>query len=193
MQEVWLPVVGHEGSYEVSSHGRVRSLDRTVHRSTSSMRRRGQLLRPCLTHGYPTVNLSAKTYQVHVLMLKAFVGPRPSGLYGCHNDDVRTNNVLSNLRWGTPSSNSQDKLRHGNDHNAIKETCPWAHALVLPNLVACALREGRRACLACNRAKSLNKNRVSRGHQGIDIRVYADRVYRDLMNGGPGTWTTCVF
>ena len=28
--EVWRPVVGYEGKYEVSNFGRVRSLDRTV-------------------------------------------------------------------------------------------------------------------------------------------------------------------
>ena len=30
MQEVWLPVVGYEGLYEVSDQGQVRSLDRAV-------------------------------------------------------------------------------------------------------------------------------------------------------------------
>lgn len=175
----------------MSDHGRVRSLDRIVQRRTSSLRRRGQVLQPCLTHGYPTVNLAGRTHQIHVLMLQAFVGPRPRGMYGCHEDDVRTNNVLSNLRWDTPSSNSRDKVTHGNDHNASKEVCPRSHILRHPNLMVCISRDGRRGCLACNRAQSVNKGRISRGRPPIDVRGYADRVYRDLINGGPGTVASC--
>jgi hypothetical protein len=192
MQERWLPVVGHEGDYEVSDRGRVRSLDRVVQRSSSPQRRRGQMIKRCLSHGYPVVNLAGQTRQIHVLMLEAFVGPRPSDMYGCHNDDVRTNNVLSNLRWGTPTSNSHDKRVHGNEFNASKQTCPRRHELERPNLVECMLRGGRRACLACNRAQGVNKGRVRSGRPTIDAHAYADRVYRNLMNGGPGTWASCA-
>ena len=44
--ERWKPVTGHEGIYEVSNHGRVRSVDRTVTRSDGQVhRRKGKLLR----------------------------------------------------------------------------------------------------------------------------------------------------
>ena len=35
--ERWKPVKGYEGIYEVSSHGRVRSLDRTVNYSNGQI------------------------------------------------------------------------------------------------------------------------------------------------------------
>ena len=41
MNETWRPVVGYEGSYEVSDHGRVRSLDRISHGA-----RAGRVLTP---------------------------------------------------------------------------------------------------------------------------------------------------
>ena len=37
--EHWKPVTGHEGIYEVSNHGRVRSVDRTVTRSDGQVHR----------------------------------------------------------------------------------------------------------------------------------------------------------
>ena len=45
-EERWKPVTGYEGIYEASSHGRVRSVDRTVTRSDGQVhRRKGKLLR----------------------------------------------------------------------------------------------------------------------------------------------------
>lgn len=50
---------------------------------------------------------------VHVLVLEAFVGPRPDGMEGCHNDGDPSNNRLSNLRWDTPLANWSDRRKHG--------------------------------------------------------------------------------
>lgn len=53
------------------------------------------------------------TRSVHVLVLLAFVGPRPDRFLGCHNDGDKANNRLSNLRWGSPEENEKDKTAHG--------------------------------------------------------------------------------
>lgn len=107
--EEWRQVVGWEGSYEVSSFGRVKSLRGTKPRiitgSTS-----GQ--------GYKVVKLRAfeekRDIGVHRLVLEAFVGPAPGPEYeGCHNDGSTDNNALSNLRWDTPTGNSADRRLHG--------------------------------------------------------------------------------
>ena len=60
----------------------------------------------------------------HELVLTAFVGPRPEGMYGCHRDDCPDNNAVENLYWGTPKQNSADKIRHGNQ--PMGETIPWS-------------------------------------------------------------------
>ena len=57
-----------------------------------------------------------KTFNVHRLVLTAFVGPCPEGMECCHSDGDHRNNRLDNLRWDTHSSNELDKLKHGT-HN----------------------------------------------------------------------------
>lgn len=51
-----------------------------------------------------------------MLVLESFVGPRPSGMYCCHNDGNPQNNHVDNLRWDTPKGNSADRYKHGTAH-----------------------------------------------------------------------------
>jgi hypothetical protein len=51
--------------------------------------------------------------KLHQLVLETFVGPRPKGLECLHGDDDRTNNHVSNLRWGTRRENEDDRRDHG--------------------------------------------------------------------------------
>ena len=122
MSERWLPVVGFEGFYEVSDAGRVRSLDRVIwfERKGRPMRRTlvGQILTPCVhTHGYAQIVLSKDgehtTRLIHAVVLEAFVGAPPEGMEGCHEDNDKWNNCLSNLRYDTHLENSRDRIRHG--------------------------------------------------------------------------------
>ncbi|QMP18215.1 HNH endonuclease [Ralstonia phage RpY1] len=46
-------------------------------------------------------------------MMESFVGPAPEGFEVCHNDGVRTNCNLSNLRYGTRRENAADTKLHG--------------------------------------------------------------------------------
>ncbi len=53
-------------------------------------------------------------YRVHLLVLEAFVGPRPAPRYhGAHNNGDKNNNTLLNLSWKTPEGNEADKKLHG--------------------------------------------------------------------------------
>lgn len=108
--EQWLPVVGFEGYYDVSSHGRVRSLPRR--------KCRGRILKPQpLPAGYLQVNLSVSnvryTRSVHTLVMRAFEGPCPPGEEVRHLDGNPANNRRSNLAYGTHDENAQDMIRHG--------------------------------------------------------------------------------
>jgi hypothetical protein len=52
-------------------------------------------------------------FQLHRLVLEAFVGPCPSGMEALHGDGNGANNRLGNLRWGTHPENMADAKRHG--------------------------------------------------------------------------------
>lgn len=51
--------------------------------------------------------------RVHRLVLETFIGKCPIGMHGCHNNGVKTDNRLENLRWDTPKNNVADKRVHG--------------------------------------------------------------------------------
>ena len=54
------------------------------------------------------------TRNVHSLVLEAFVGPRPTGMQGCHFPDPDTsNNRLDNLRWDSAEANMHDCRKCG--------------------------------------------------------------------------------
>lgn len=115
MTECWKSVVGYEGVYEVSDLGNVRSLDRI---DAAGHRLKARTIRTSKNRGgYHVICLSKdgrqKTVTLHSVVLTAFVGPRPDGMFGCHGDDCQDNNSLSNLRWDTPSANGADKVRNG--------------------------------------------------------------------------------
>lgn len=119
MIEVWRSVLGYEGSYEVSSIGRVRSVDRTTVASNGHVKSyKGQLLAQGLSsHGYPVVNLvrngRGSTKAVHSLVLGAFVGPKPDKCEACHQNCDKTDNRLENLRWDTRAANLADSSKAG--------------------------------------------------------------------------------
>ena len=124
-KETWKAVVGFENGYEVSSHGRVRSIDRTTTNKAGIQKSyKGKLLNLRSHNGYKIVNLSyvglRKTVAVHRMVALAFLGVPPDGYEVCHRDGCPSNNMLSNLRWDSPYKNSADKAKHGTVINGSK-------------------------------------------------------------------------
>lgn len=121
--EVWKPVPGFLGRYEVSTLGRVRSLDRVVPKrnrwgreGTTSFRGR-VLSQKVRRDGYLEVALhdegESRSWLVASLVALAFIGPRPEGMQVCHEDGKKDNARAANLRYDTPAGNNADKLLHG--------------------------------------------------------------------------------
>lgn len=115
LNEVWKPVKLHKGLYEVSTFGRVRSVERNV-----KLSRIGTIvnrhLNPCLLKpnimkiGYVSVQLSkngkAKLHLVHRLVAEAFIPNPHEYKYVNHKDEDKTNNNVSNLEWCSQEHNS---------------------------------------------------------------------------------------
>lgn len=184
--ERWRPVLGEEGRYEVSDHGRVRSLNRTVMQRHGIERRfRGQLLRPVARgNGHLWIYIPDRSRSVHSLVLEAFVGPRPEGMWGCHTDDDPANNHLANLRWDWPKANSDDMKRNNGGHYCRRKThCPRNHPLKAPNLSPSHLRTGKRVCLACSRGQATIQHARKRGIQQ-SLQSAADEQYLKIVAEG---------
>jgi hypothetical protein len=158
IDEVWRPIPDWEGFYEVSDQGRVRSLDHIGRGCYGTTRLyRGRILKGGLdTDGYPQHILTAegrrRSVKAHNAVLAAFVGPCPPGLEARHWDDIKTNNWLGNLTYGTREDNAQDRVRNGNDANARKTHCVNGHEFT-PENTRIRIRDGRisRDCRACDR------------------------------------------
>lgn len=134
-QEVWKPVVGYEGCYEVSNLGRVRSLGRYVRgKNGSRIFRIGRVLKQSLNrHGYYTVILckqsKMKHFRTHRLVLQSFTVSMPCTIDARHLDGSRTNNQLSNLAWGTRKDNAEDRDRHGRTYRGPRGHSEWTSKL----------------------------------------------------------------
>lgn len=127
MQEVWKPIIGYEGLYEVSDMGRVRRLtqrNKVCNRAYVYPR----ILKPCShSKGYKQVTLSRNgvslSRSIHRLVLEAFIGER-DGMQGAHLNGVQSDNRLKNLKWVTQAENELHKVSHGK--SVIGEKSPNA-------------------------------------------------------------------
>lgn len=108
MSEIWKPVVGYEGMYEVSNLGNVRSFQKGMNRMLKPCRGRENYLRVSLYK-----NGKQKSCSVHRMVLTAFVGPVPKGLECGHLNGNRDDNRLENLAYITREENAQHKISHG--------------------------------------------------------------------------------
>lgn len=109
MKELWRPIKGFP-DYQISNMGRVMSYKRE--------RLNGNLLQPLAgLDRYLHVNLCKNGHiyrkRIHRLVLFAFVGEPLPGQETRHLDGSRTNNIVTNLCWGTRSENGRDKAKHG--------------------------------------------------------------------------------
>lgn len=99
------------------------------------------------TQGYLYVSYGPISVAVHKLVLLTYVGPCPPLHECCHWDGDNTNNLLSNLRWGTRVENQADSSRIGTRYIANGEANPRAK---LTNRLVVEMRKlhdgGERIC-----------------------------------------------
>lgn len=101
--EMWRDIEGFEGLYQISSYGRVKSLQMYT---TGRIIKRDKILKPFSNgNGYLVVHLRKNNKRfvkyVHRLVSEAFI-PNPNK-YPCinHMDESKNNNKADNLEWCT--------------------------------------------------------------------------------------------
>ena len=162
--EVWKPIPGYE-NYEVSSEGRVRSLERWENLKSGGCRfRKGRLLKLVdRGKGYKCVSIfndeGHKLAAVHRLVSEAFI-PNPNNL-PCvnHKDENPSNNNISNLEWCDYQYNNS----YGNHNKKIVEVQvkkghynPKYSTL----LTGLSLKEVKKLYYEDNKEKQLEKQKI---------------------------------
>lgn len=126
--EEWKDIPGYEGLYQVSSEGRVRSLDRVVKqtglKNVYQRIYKGRVKQPCIFKtGYAMVNLYNQkllTISIHRLVALAFLDPVHGKNTVDHINRDKLDNRLCNLRW---ANSSEQAINRPTRVSVSKEHC----------------------------------------------------------------------
>ena len=105
MEEQWKDIVGYEGLYQISGHGKVFSLTKNI------------IIKPFLNKGYFRIglyhNTETKKFLIHRLVIEHFGEKKPCDTAQVNHKDLnKLNNHITNLEWCSPSENVQHCIKN---------------------------------------------------------------------------------
>ena len=116
--EIWKPISGYEGLYEVSNYGRIRRLTWKILNGTKHV---GEYRRITLTKDKET-----KSFLVHRLVADAFISNPENLPIINHKDEHPENNCVENLEWCTQKHN----MNWGTIHQRLSDNSQNKHAVI---------------------------------------------------------------
>lgn len=116
--EIYVPVAEYEGFYEVSTHGNIRSVDRTIIANNGKPHFcKGRVLVNKFSMGYARVCLCKNNIHhdviVHRIVCAAFHGKGQPNHQVNHIDGNKRNNHYTNLEWLSALENIQHASKTG--------------------------------------------------------------------------------
>jgi len=127
MKEIWKDIKGYEGYYQVSTLGRVKSLDRIVlAKDKRKINYKGKILKLLTARKYISVSLNKsgefKSPSVHRIVAETFIDNPLLKQEVNHMDGNKYNNHVDNLEWCTRKEND-DHARKTGLTNTKGENC----------------------------------------------------------------------
>src|SRR3989304_2472173 len=106
-KETWKDIVGHEGRYQISDLGRIKSLARFKKSCYGSKSKISEKILSSILYkktGYLMVTLRGgqrkdKSLSIHRLVAKHFIFNLENKSCVNHKDGIKSNNNVSNLEW----------------------------------------------------------------------------------------------
>jgi hypothetical protein len=128
MQEIWKDMVGYEELYQISNFGRVKSLHKQY--TGNNMFLNGEID----IDGYVRFSIykekKSKHFKRSVLIARHFI-PNPNNYpLVRHLNDIKTDDRIENLAWGTQKHNKEDaakngKIAKGENHGMYRKPGVW--------------------------------------------------------------------
>ncbi len=179
--EKWKDIKGYEGSYQVSSMGHIRSLDRYGKRTDTTIRKlKGRVLKPFpVNGGYLSIYLcdehGKKSFKVHRLVALTFIQKPSNKNEVNHKDGDKQNNSVVNLEWVTRAENNQHAFRVLNRVPIMKgkynELCPNSKCVLQYDLFGKLIKEWP-STMEIERTKGWYASNISSCCRGVHKSAY---------------------
>lgn len=177
VKEIWLPLTGWSGFYEVSNLGAIRSVRRLSQVNAINPERKrmmGGNVRKLqkIKDGYLGLWVTAEGrrehIRVHRAVLLAFKGEPKSGQVARHLNGKPDDNRAENLEWGSHLENMADRKSHGNYMACDKHVM----AKLTPDQVE-FIRASEMTGAAISRILGIGQSQISRIRRGQSWRAAA--------------------
>lgn len=178
--ELWSKLEGYDNNYYVSNMGRVCNVDNRYIKGYKFIGNDN------INTEYPEVSLYKNGKKcrktIHRLMAEQFI-PNPNNLpLVRHLNDVRTDNRVENLAWGTWSDNMRDRIKNGGNKNmqtpVILIDCLTGEGIYF---ISCAEASRFLGCKRNNVHQALVENISTKAHRVI--RASSIKLPKDIKNG----------
>lgn len=128
IMEKWKDIWGYTGLYQVSNHGRIKSLAKSwISGNGKHQTKSISILKQSIVMGYKVVTLCkngiSKSVKVHRLVGKAFIFNPKNKLFINHKKGNKFDNRSWMLEWNTSSENSKHAFKLGLRSVAKGENC----------------------------------------------------------------------
>ena len=190
LNEVWKPVRGYVGLYEVSNYGRVKSNDRYVKTAIDYNTKRllkGKLLKQGLVSGYKRMDLckegTVTHHFVHRLVWEAFNDPIPEGMQVNHINEDKTDNRLENLNLMTPKENINWGTGPCRRSKRMTNRPDQSKSVVQLNLEGTVIKDDWPSTMEVERVLKYNNSKISECCLG-KRKTYKGFIWRYKEKGG---------